>query len=193
MDEDIIVVGASATASAVGCVVFYSTKTLEFLRIMWPPVNITSGRFGARLVMSGNYLAVSATGCHSTTRQCIVGAVHLYRKDGEFLRTFRPVDGMAGDMYGVGISLTHNQICVGSTRQYSTNYGAAYLYQANGTSWDDSYIPSPLPTMLPSPSQSTSNTDEATPQPSFTHSDAPEGNGTEDDTSKSLFIQTLSL
>eukprot|EP00002_Diphylleia_rotans_P038469 TRINITY_DN8763_c0_g1_i1.p1 TRINITY_DN8763_c0_g1~~TRINITY_DN8763_c0_g1_i1.p1 ORF type:complete len:580 (-),score=95.57 TRINITY_DN8763_c0_g1_i1:562-2301(-) len=152
IDQEIIVIGAPATSGSIGCVVFYSTTTLSPYKTLWPPGNATSGRFGSRLALSGNYLAVSATGCHATLRPCLSGAVFLFRKDGVHLQTFRPIDGLNGDMYGVGIALNHYQLCVGATRQYSTLYGALYLYQSNGSAWDESYIASPTISAQPSPS-----------------------------------------
>eukprot|EP00002_Diphylleia_rotans_P001398 TRINITY_DN10792_c0_g1_i1.p1 TRINITY_DN10792_c0_g1~~TRINITY_DN10792_c0_g1_i1.p1 ORF type:complete len:587 (+),score=98.12 TRINITY_DN10792_c0_g1_i1:122-1882(+) len=179
VDNEIVAIGAPGVASMTGCVVIYVTDTLEIKQILWPPGNSTYGRFGSRIAISGNYMAISATACSPNMRQCGMGTVYLYRKDGQLLQTFQSLDGLDGDMYGIGLSLNHFQLMVGATRQFSSLYGAAYLYQANNTAWDDSYVWSPTETVPPTSSQSFA---KESAQYSHSNTEWTEGNDKDDNT-----------
>lgn len=96
--------------------------------------------FGESVAMNGGRAVMGASG--DNTPQTAAGAVYVYTESGGFYgvqQKLTIVNGSNGDRFGSSVTIEGNTL-VGGAREYSpavgqTAYGAAYVYEFNGTSW----------------------------------------------------------
>ncbi|MGN6518241.1 MAG: FG-GAP repeat protein [Dokdonella sp.] len=100
-----------------------------------PPQRLAPGdlvpgdRFGAAVALSGDTLAISATGASP-------GAVYVYvRVAGNWLQQARIAPaGAAGEHFGIALALDSDTLVVGADRA-DIRAGAAYVFARTGTTW----------------------------------------------------------
>lgn len=95
------------------------------------PGDLADGdRFGAAVAMSGDTLAIAATGASP-------GAVYLYvRVPGNWLQQARIAPaGAAGEHFGIALALASDTLVVGADRA-GTRAGAVYVFARTGTAWN---------------------------------------------------------
>jgi PKD repeat protein len=90
--------------------------------------------FGRSVSISDEYAVVSAPG-----NQSRIGAVYIYEKNSPSWNQIAKLtasDGYTNDNFGYGVSISGNSIIVGAPGYYYS-YGAAYIFENNGSSWDE--------------------------------------------------------
>jgi hypothetical protein len=101
-----------------------------------PPQRLAPGdlavgdRFGAVVALSGDTLAISATGASP-------GAVYVYvRVAGNWVQQARIASaGAAGEHFGIALALDADTLVVGADRA-DARAGAAYVFARSGTTWN---------------------------------------------------------
>jgi hypothetical protein len=97
------------------------------------PGGADGDRFGARVALAGNTLAVGAPSTGSA-----VGAVHLFRRDAGIWRHHQVLVGnevVAQDSFGFSVALLGSALVVGAPGPGFERAGAVYTFEAVGDEW----------------------------------------------------------
>lgn len=92
-------------------------------------------RFGLSVGISDGHVVVGASG-DGDNNSLYSGSVYVYKYDGSLWGGEQKVvasDGTAGDKFGYSVSMSGNNVVVGSTGD--DNKGSIYIYTYDGTSW----------------------------------------------------------
>lgn len=107
-----------------------------------PVADITAGEnrgFGSSVSISGNVAVVGAYNDNPDT--VIQGSASVFVFNGmswDFFQKLTDPEGGSGDQFGTCVSISGDNIIVGSPRDHETysNQGSACFFHFNGTSWD---------------------------------------------------------
>ena len=94
----------------------------------------TNRFFGQSVAISDKYAIVGAPG-----NQSRIGAVYIFEKDGSSwneIDRLSASDGYTNDNFGFSVSISGDHAIVGAQGHYYS-YGAAYIFEKNGTSWNE--------------------------------------------------------
>lgn len=149
IDGNILVVGAKGRSGPLGqpyvggaYIFSYESGRWVESELVIPSDGEPDGNFGQAVSVSGNRIVVGAPG--ATGRAYFSGAVYVYDWDGTAwveTKVFAS-DGVPGDGFGTKVDLEGNRMVV-SAPSFSVNgdkIGAVYVYDWNGTTWNETKL-----------------------------------------------------
>eukprot|EP00913_Durusdinium_trenchii_P002235 g2065.t1 len=143
---NVLIVGAPAEdingTDAGGAYVYKLVGNIWTLDARIVSEDIAAGdRFGNSLKVEGDYIIVGADG-HDSNGLADTGSAYIFSKNSDsWVQQAKLVgdDTMAGDKFGISVSMTENYAVVGAdwhTGPGGVGCGAAYIFAFNGSSWN---------------------------------------------------------
>jgi len=121
--------GNDTNGTNVGQVHLFDSVTGNLLRTFNDPTVTTEDLFGSSVAISGNNVIIAAP--RDDTNGTDAGQVHLFdASTGNLLQTFESPAPSDGDIFGVSIAISGNNLLIGSSLDDTngTNVGQAYLF-----------------------------------------------------------------
>lgn len=144
--QNLLVVGApSTTGQGTGRVYLYSQRDgiWAYQKMLQAPGGIEGNRFGVSVSANVDWIAVGSmetVGGHTES-----GAVHIFTRDGNYLRSLYSPYPEDGEHYGTAVDIDHGLLLVGASSKdfLYPNSGIAYLYTTSNWLLQHTFYPNP--------------------------------------------------
>lgn len=141
VSDNLIVAGAPGFDSWKGSVYIFEKvgNHWEQTQKLNSPEGVDFGNFGIGVSVSGNYLAVGASGENSNA-----GKIYIYKKNGSgewiFHQSLTSSDHFENSYFGNSVSIDGNELVVGAYTEVNTgNPSMAYIFKLNDNgNWEES-------------------------------------------------------
>ncbi len=148
VSENIAAVGAPvhiAQGVDSGSVYVFRRNGLEWQEsgLLLPRDGAMGDRFGASIALSENAIVVGAPNADGVGTNS--GAVYVFHRGPSGWIQYaklQPQDAGHGDRFGTSVAVHKNTIVIGAPahRNFTSNYGCAYVYQLNRSQWTQSAV-----------------------------------------------------